>query len=803
MTTIKKVLTLVLCVLCFAVNAQEKNKTGGYPISPVPFTSVQVTDSFWGQRLKASREITIPLAFGKCEETGRYENFINAAHPSDTIKVEGLSFDDTDVYKTIEGASYSMQTFPDKKLDKYIDSVLIIVAAAQEPDGYLYTSRTMNPAHPHEWAGTKRWEKEEDLSHELYNLGHMIEGALAHYQATGKTNFLDIAKKYADCAVREVGDKPGQATVVPGHQIAEMALSKLYVATGEHKYLDLAKYLLDKRGYTTIKSEYSQSHKPVLEQDEAVGHAVRAAYMYAGMADVAALTGDTTYVKAIDRIWENIVGKKLYITGGIGATGHGEAFGKDYQLPNMSAYCETCAAIGNVYLNYRLFLLHGESKYYDVLERTLYNGLISGVSLEGDGFFYPNPLESIGQHQRKPWFGCACCPSNICRFIPSVPGYIYAVHKSDLYVNLFMSNNSEIKVDGKPVLLKQTTNYPWVGDINLEVNPKKKQNFNLKIRIPGWLLGQVVPSNLYAFSDNKKLSYSVKVNGQSVESQLQNGYFTISRTWGKGDKVEVHFDMEPRTVKAHPLVEADQGRVAIERGPIVYCAEWPDNDYSVLSAVIPQKPEFTVENKPDLLYGINMIHTDAQLLSYNTQGKIEVKDVQLNMIPYYAWAHRGSGEMTVWLSNDLSTSRPTKQPTLASKSKVTASHMVKAIRAVNDQLIPKNEKDRAVPYYHWWPKEGTTEWISYEFENEKTVSGSTVYWYDDAPWGGCRIPNEWKIYYKNKDNEWISVENTVPYTVTKGIPSKISFKTVNTTAVKLEVKLPEKNASGIFEWELE
>ncbi|WP_461633054.1 glycoside hydrolase family 127 protein [Labilibaculum euxinus] len=803
MTTIKRVLTLALCILCFAANAQEKNKTGGYPISPVPFTSVKVTDSFWGQRLKASREVTIPLAFSKCEETGRYENFIKAAHPSDTIKVEGFSFDDTDVYKTIEGASYSMQTFPDKKLDKYIDSVLTIVAAAQEADGYLYTSRTMNPAHPHEWAGTKRWEKEEDLSHELYNLGHMVEGALAHYQATGKTNFLDIAKKYADCAVREVGDKPGQVTVVPGHQIAEMALSKLYVATGEQKYLDFAKFLLDKRGYTTIKSEYSQSHKPVLEQDEAVGHAVRAAYMYTGMADVAALTGDTTYVNAIDRIWENIVGKKLYITGGIGATGHGEAFGENYQLPNMSAYCETCAAIGNVYLNYRLFLLHGESKYYDVLERTLYNGLISGVSLEGDGFFYPNPLESIGQHQRRPWFGCACCPSNICRFIPSVPGYIYAVHKSDLYVNLFMSNNSEIKVDGKPVVLKQTTNYPWVGDINLDVNPKKKQNFNLKIRIPGWVLGQVVPSDLYTFTDNKKLSYSVKVNGQPVTSQLENGYFSISRTWGKGDKVEVHFDMEARTVKAHPLVEADQGRVAVERGPVVYCAEWPDNDYSVLSAVIPQKPVFTVENKQDLLYGINMIHTDAQVLNYNKQGKIEVKDVQLNMIPYYAWAHRGSGEMTVWLSNDLSTSRPMQQPTLASESKVDASHLVKAISAVNDQLIPKNGKAQAVPYYHWWPKEGTTEWISYEFDGEETVSGSTVYWYDDSPWGGCRIPKEWKIYYKNKDSEWMPVENNEPYTVTKDVPSKVSFKAVKTKAIKLEVKLPEKNASGIFEWELE
>ncbi len=800
--TIKNICLALLISTSTGLPAQEK-QTGGYPISPVPFTAVKVNDAFWGQRLNASREVTIPLAFSKCEETGRYENFIKAAHPSDTIKVGGLSFDDTDVYKTIEGASYSMQTFPNAQLEKYIDSVLTIVKAAQEPDGYLYTARTMNPKHPHEWAGDKRWEKEEDLSHELYNLGHMIEGAIAHYQATGKTNFLDIAQKYADLAVKEVGPNPGQACVVPGHQIAEMALAKLYVVTGEQKYLDLAKFLLDKRGYTTIKNEYSQSHLPVLDQSEAVGHAVRAAYMYSGMADVAALTGDTSYIHAIDRIWENIVGKKLYITGGIGATNHGEAFGKDYELPNMSAYCETCAAIGNVYMNYRLFLLHGESKYYDVLERTLYNGLISGVSLDGNGFFYPNPLESIGQHQRQAWFGCACCPSNIARFIPSVPGYIYAVHIKDLYVNLFMSNNSEIKVEGKTVGLKQTTNYPWSGDIQIEVTPKKKQDFNLKIRVPGWVQGQVVPSDLYSYTDKKKLSYTIKVNGQTVESQLTNGYFTIARTWVKGDKVEIHFDMEPRTVKAHPLVEADRGKVAIERGPVVYCAEWPDNDFSVRSAILPQKPVFTVENKPELLYGLTMIHTDAQILSYNNAGKIEVKDVKLNMIPYYAWAHRGSGEMTVWLSNDLSSSRPVMPPTIASESKIEASHPVKAIGAINDRLIPKDEKDSSVPYYHWWPKAGTTEWISYNFESEKTISSSTVYWYDDGPWGGCRVPASWKIYYKDATDNWVPVENTTPYSVMKGVASDVSFAPVKTTAVKLEVKLPADNAAGLFEWEVE
>ena len=630
----KVLVTTLLVAATVGSQAQVKNQSHGYPIDPVPFTSVKVTDSFWGQRLNASREVTIPLAFSKCEETGRYQNFVNAAHPSDTIKVGGLAFDDTDVYKTIEGASYLLQTYPDKKLAKYIDSVLVIVAAAQEPDGYLYTSRTMNPKHPHEWAGSKRWEKVEDLSHEFYNLGHMVEGAIAHYQATGKKNFLNIAIRYADCVCREIGTGEGQQIRVPGHQIAEMALAKLYLVTGDQKYLDQAKFFLDQRGYTSRTDEYSQAHKPVVQQDEAVGHAVRAAYMYAGMADVAALTGDTAYIHAIDRIWDNIVGKKYYITGGIGATAAGEAFGKNYELPNMSAYCETCAAIGNVYVNYRLFLLHGESKYYDVLERTLYNGLISGVSLDGGGFFYPNPLESMGQHQRQPWFGCACCPSNICRFIPSLPGYIYAVKDKDVYVNLFMSNTSDLKVGGKAVSIEQNTKYPWNGDITIGINKNNAGPFNLKVRIPGWVRGQVVPSDLYTYSDGKRLKYTVKVNGEAVQNELKDGYFSIDRRWKKGDKVEVHFDMEPRTVKANNKVEADRGRIAVERGPIVYCAEFPDNNFDIFSVFMNRTPKFEVVEKPDLLYGINQLKTGAQTLGYDDQGRLTTTDVNLTLIPY-------------------------------------------------------------------------------------------------------------------------------------------------------------------------
>ena len=643
-----------------SANAQKRHvPVHGYPIDAVPFTSVKVSpESFWGQRLEASRTVTIPLAFSKCEESGRYTNFVNAAeHLRDNSKVfdvGGLPFDDTDPYKTIEGASYILQAFPDKKLEAYIDSVLDIIATAQEPDGYLYTARTRNPEHPHSWSKATRWSGEEIDSHELYNLGHMVEGAIAHFQATGSRKFLDIAIRYADCVCREVGPNPGQACVVPGHQIAEMALAKLYLVTGDKKYLDEAKFFLDYRAKTTIVRDYSQAHKPVIEQDEAVGHAVRATYMYAGMADVAALTGDTSYVNAIDRIWDNIVSKKYYITGGIGATNRGEAFGKNYELPNATAYCETCAAIGNVYVNHRLFLLHGESKYYDVLERTLYNGLLSGVSLQGDGFFYPNPLESTGGYERQPWFGCACCPSNICRFIPSLPGYVYAVKDRNVYVNLFLPNKGEVMLDGKKVMLSQTTEYPWNGDVQLRIDRNQAGQFALKLRIPGWVRGEVVPSDLYKYVDGKKLGYTCYVNGEKLEvSPAADGYLTIERRWKKGDVVSLHLDMEPRVVRAHENVEADRDMIAVERGPIVYCAEHPDNNFDIMASIMNQKPKFATGSSEIAGTKVVTVSTDVQTFSFDSDGKVKTADQTLTLIPYYAWCHRGGGNMRVWLPQNL------------------------------------------------------------------------------------------------------------------------------------------------------
>jgi len=676
----KKSVKLAALFAAMSLTAVAQSSNAGYPISPVSFTQVKVNDSFWTPRLEASRNTTIPLAFTKCEETGRYTNFSNAAeHLKDPSKEFPdtqwtFTFDDTDPYKTIEGASYLLQTFPNaqfkgKKLSEYVDSVIAVIGSAQEPDGYLFTPLTKAPSKPHEWAGKKRWEKVEILSHEFYNLGHMLESAVAHYQATGKRNFLNIAIKYADCVCREIGNGEGQVARVPGHQIAEMGLCKLYLVTGDKKYLDQAKYFLDMRGKTSRKDLYSQAHIPVVEQKEAVGHAVRAGYMYSGMADVAALTGDQAYINAIDSIWENITAKKYYITGGVGARHSGEAYGNNYELPNASAYCETCAQISHVYLNHRLFLLHGDSKYYDCVERTLYNGLISGVSLQGNSFFYPNPLStSTGMnYERKAWFGCACCPSNICRFIPSLPGYVYAVKDNNVFVNLFLGNTGTLKVNGKNITLKQETQYPYNGDIAISV-AKGSGEFDLNIRIPGWVRGSVVPSDLYSYADNKTLGYTVTVNGTAVDTkELKNGYAVVSRKWKKGDVVRIHFDMEPRLVKANAKVKDDLGQMAVERGPLVYCAEWPDNEADVHNylmnpkAPLSAQPNFTLNLTDGTTHDVTAITTQAQILSYADNGKLQTKDAKLTFIPYYAWDHRGTkGAMSVWMPTDVNAAHATK-----------------------------------------------------------------------------------------------------------------------------------------------
>ena len=623
---------------------RTREESGSYPIQPVVFTSVTVNDQFWAPRIKTNHEVTIPIAFGYCESTGRIRNF-EIAGGLDTGRFQTIyPFDDSDVYKIIEGASYSLQTFPDKNLESYLDTLISKIAAAQEDDGYLYTNRTiaeLRGESPHPWATDKRWAKTNILSHELYNIGHMYEAAVAHYQATGKRTLLDVAIRSADLVCRDFGWD--RYVNYPGHQEIEIGLVKLYNVTGERKYLEMAKFFLDARGKRDDGEEYSQSHMKVADQDHAVGHAVRATYMYSAMADIAAIMNDKSYIDAVGKIWEDIVNTKLYVTGGIGASAGNEGFGESYELPNMTAYCETCASVGFIFTNYRLFLETGDSKYFDVLERTLYNSMLSGVSLSGDRFFYPNPLESEGQHERKSWFGCACCPSNVARFIPSLPGYIYATSDSRLYVNLFISNKATVDINGKKVSLTQTTDYPWDGVVDIVVGKSEVRNFILAIRVPGWSRNEAVPGGLYKFTGVAEDEVTIKINGEPTLLNLRNGYAEIDRHWKEGDRITLELPMEIGVLEADARVADDIGMVAFQRGPLVYCAEWADNEeLKVREVTVPNDAETEVVTGRRGLGGSVMINTQvSQNKNQNKSG--------LSLIPYYLWNNRGAGDMRVWI----------------------------------------------------------------------------------------------------------------------------------------------------------
>lgn len=622
-----------------------------YPFKPVPFTAVHLDDLFWAPRLETNCLTTIPYAFNKCEESGRMNNFRRAAAVLSGEDVEdrkppGFPFDDTDPYKVLEGASYALSVQPGPAMRAYLDKLISLIASAQEPDGYLYTARTIDPQHPHPWSGGKRWVNEEEQSHELYDAGHLFEAAAAHYQATGETNLLSVATKEADLLDRVFGPRPGQLHVWPGHEIVEMGLCKLYRATGNERDLALAKYFIDVRGTLPGGDEYHQSRIPPVLQTNAVGHAVRAGYLYSGMADVAALTGDQACVHAIDAIWWNVVSSKLYLTGGVGSVPRIEGFGPNYYLPNDTAYCETCAAVANDFWNERLFLLHGDAKYIDVFERTLYNGLLSGVSLDGTKFFYPNPLECPGHYERSAWFGCACCPGNITRFLPSLPGYFYAQRDDAIFVNLFAGGTAEVKLDdGRKITLNQETQYPWDGEVKITVTPERKSKFTLAVRIPGWARNEPVPGDLYRFADTNSQPVTLAVNGKSVRLKIRNGYAQLRRSWKPGDVVELDLPMPVRRVLANPKVKADVDRVALQRGPIVFCAEWPDNPGGkVLDLTLPENQTFSAQFEPQLLNGVEVIKGRALNADKEEQAFIA--------IPYFAWANRGPGEMTVWVHQE-------------------------------------------------------------------------------------------------------------------------------------------------------
>ena len=780
-----------------------------YPVQPVPFTAVHLDDVFWAPRIETNRAVTIPFAFKQCELSGRVDNFIRAARalagePLDNRKPPGYPFDDTDVYKVIEGASYTLSVRPDPALDGYIDALVAKVAAAQEADGYLYTTRTIDPAHPHPWAGPGRWAWERDDSHELYNLGHLFEAAVAHFQATGKRTLLDVAIRAADLLDRTFG--PGRQSIWPGHQITEMGLVRLYRVTGDERYLRLARFLLDERGPASgektngLGLEYNQAHQRVIEQTEAVGHAVRAMYMYSGMADVAALTGDPAYVKAIDTIWRNTIETKLYLTGGIGATGRGEAFGGAYQLPNMTAYNETCAAVGMDYWNHRLFLLHGDARYIDVMERTLYNGLISGVSLDGKAFFYPNPLESAGQHERSPWFGVACCPGNITRFLASVPGYVYAHQGDTVYVNLYAAGTGRIDTGTDHVVsLTQTTRYPWDGDIRITVAPEATRAFSIRLRIPGWARNEPVPGSLYRFADASAVAPTVSVNGAAMPLTLDDGYVTIARTWTAGDVIALTLPMPVRRVIAHPDVEADRDRVALQRGPIVYAAEWVDNpNGAVRNIVLPSVSVLESAFRPDLLGGVQTITGRAVGLSYDAAGAVTRREQAFTAIPYATWANRGPGQMAVWLATTDAAARPTPYPTPASTATVTTSPARRKPRGINDGEAPRSSDDPSM-YFDWWPKKGTAEWVEYALSTPTRISEIEVYWFDDTGHGEVRVPASWRVLYRH-GGEWLPVEARGTYGVERDRFNRVAIAPVTATGLRLEVTLQRGWSAGIQEW---
>ncbi|MFO1512997.1 MAG: glycoside hydrolase family 127 protein [Verrucomicrobiota bacterium] len=784
----------------------------------MPFTSVRLTGGLLAERQATNAIVTMPFALEQCESSKRVLNFDLAA---ETLRRRAAGetnfqnkpptvypFDDSDVYKAIEGAAFCLSVKPDPATQAKLEKIIQRIAAAQEPDGYLYTWRTMHPDSPaHDWIDQQRWLKDPQLSHELYNLGHLYEAGFAYYQATGSRSLLDICLKSAELLQKDFGD--GEPRIAPGHEVIEMGLAKLYRQTGDQRWLNLAKFFLDNRGHG---SEYSQDHKPVVEQDQAVGHAVRANYLYSGMADIAALSGDERYLAAITKIWDNVVDTKLHLTGGCGARANGEAYGNDYELPNR-CYNETCAAVAFLFWNHRMFLMTGDAKYMDVFERSLYNGVLSGVSLSGDRFFYPNPLEYDGSTKnnhgfagRAPWFGCACCPPNVLRTLASLGGYVYATRGDQLFVNLYAEGEATATVGGNKVKLGQTTDYPWNGKIKLHVTPEKPGQFTLNLRIPGWVEGKPLPSDLYSYDDATPAKWTLRVNGKAVSATPQHGFAAIKREWKPGDEVTLDLPMPVRRVAGNPKIAATKNQVALERGPIAYALEGRDNDGSVFDTVLPSSAKVTPRYRADFLGGVTVLDiTKAQRVALNQAGQLTTKPATLTAIPYAVWANRGLSPMAVWLARDAAAARPIRPPTLASQARVTTSFARDGMSLVplNDQLVPENFTDGFAPSFDFWPHKGTSEWIGYEFAQPTKVSAVRVSWFDDTGTGECRLPVSWRISYQDSDNNWKPVTNPSRYNIKKRDPVRVTFDPVATKSLRLEIELLKDFSTGLYEWELE
>jgi uncharacterized protein len=630
-----------------------------YAIRAVPARNVTIDDQFWAPKLEVNRTVTIPHILKENESTGRVANFEKAAGLKSGA-YQGRRFNDTDVYKIVEAASYSLALVPDSALSLQLDRLIDLIGRSQEKDGYLFPARTIDPQHPAAGVGPERWIYENG-SHELYNAGHLYEAAVAHFEATGKRTLLDIAIRNADLVCRTFGANGRHA--VSGHEEIEIGLVKLSRVTGNQTYLDTAAWLIRERGkphpdmppYPDKAFEmyndraYKQDQAPVVEQTRAVGHAVRAMYLYAAVTDVAALTADDELARAADRLWQNVVSRRMYLTGGVGSRGTVEAFGDDYELPSLRAYAETCASVGNDLWNHRMFLLHGDGKYIDLFERVLYNGALSGVSIAGNTFFYQNPLESNGRATRTEYFEVACCPANLARLLEQLPGLVYAQRDDLIYANLYVGSQAVVTLGGgRVVRLRQRTRYPWSGAVSFEVDPDRESEFTLALRIPGWARNQPVPSDLYAFTDTAADAVTIDIRRSTagadasaappvehVPVNLRDGYVQIARRWKKGDTVQLTLPMPPRRVRAHEGVADDAGKVALQKGPLVYAVEAVDNGGRALDLELPRDSRLSTEFRADLLGGVDVI-----------TGRANRPFVA---VPYYAWNNRGQGEMAVWI----------------------------------------------------------------------------------------------------------------------------------------------------------
>lgn len=791
--------TFILAAFITVLILQCGAQTSDYPVRPVPFTSVQVTDSFWAPRILTHHEVTVPYVLDRSSDY--IDNLYRAAGLMGGGYTGYAPFDDGFLFMMLVGASRSLQHFDDPEFEAELDSLITIIGMAQEEDGYLYTYRQIEGDNSHPWVGPERWALVHELSHELYDMAFLIEAGVAHYEATGKSRFLDIAIKAADCIDDAFGW--GKIEDYPGHQAVEFALVKLYRATGEQRYLDLAKFFLDVRG--PDGEQYCQAHQAVVDQEEAVGHSVRAVFMYAGMADVAAITSDHDYIHAIDKIWEDIVHRKIYITGGIGATGGNEGFDAPYVLPNSSAYCETCASIANVMFNHRMFMLHGESKYADVMERSLYNSLLCGISLSGDRFHYANPLASSGSHSRYEWHVCPCCAANLTRFIPSIPGMVYATKSDSLYINLFVNSTSGIDLDGTPVSVEQSTAYPWEGDVEIKVNPESPRSFKVLLRVPGWAGNIAMPGGLYRFMDETEDSAEVKVNGVDATYTIDKGYIVIDRNWQPGDVISYSLPMKVRRILSDERIVYNRERISLQRGPLVYCFEEIDNpDLGSEDFRFDQEAEITTLFNPDSLEGTQELYCPVETRS-GTQK-------QLTLIPYHLWNNRQRGKMEVWLSTKEFKPLPDSLILIDVQAGdfATTNYVSpwEDLDAIYDLYDPASSGDKGPAAFGNWMSNGGTvgvwNWVQYNFNRKYWVCASDVYWWDDN--AGITLPDQTYLsYWDSASSAFIEIPGTrgsqADGTIQWDQYNSKSFTPVYTDKVRLNF-LGNSKAQGILEWML-